>query len=174
MSEIKYIVGDATQPVDKSGTKNFILHCCNDVGGWGAGFVVALSRVWKEPEQMYRQAFSEEVVPQLGDVQFCQVEEGLQVVNIIGQHNYKNYGSMKPVRYDALREGFYKVAEEHSPEQGKTITVHMPQLGAGLAGGQWAIIALLIEEIFCARNIPVYVYQLPHLAIHDPLFNKQT
>ena len=50
---IKYHIGDATKPTSE-GSK-FILHICNDRGGWGAGFVLALSKRWKYPELMYRQ-----------------------------------------------------------------------------------------------------------------------
>jgi O-acetyl-ADP-ribose deacetylase (regulator of RNase III) len=48
MGEIKYIRGDATAPSAK-GVK-LIAHVCNDIGGWGKGFVVAVSRRWPEPE----------------------------------------------------------------------------------------------------------------------------
>lgn len=49
---IQYTTGDATQPL-ADGAK-IICHVCNDIGGWGAGFVVALSRKWSEPERAYR------------------------------------------------------------------------------------------------------------------------
>ncbi|MFI2203484.1 Appr-1-p processing protein [Streptomyces sp. NPDC020192] len=52
MSGITYIRGDATVPLAK-GTK-VIAHVCNDIGGWGKGFVLALSRRWPEPERAYR------------------------------------------------------------------------------------------------------------------------
>ena len=43
--EILYIKGDATAPIG-SGVK-VITHICNDIGGWGKGFVLALSKKWK-------------------------------------------------------------------------------------------------------------------------------
>jgi len=46
---IVYLKGDATQPQAK-GVK-IIVHCCNDLGGWGKGFVLALRKRWPEPEQ---------------------------------------------------------------------------------------------------------------------------
>lgn len=49
MADITYITGDATRPQDQ-GAK-IIVHICNDIGGWGKGFVVAISRRWPEPEQ---------------------------------------------------------------------------------------------------------------------------
>jgi len=52
MQEINYIKGDATVPQAK-GTK-IIAHICNNLGGWGKGFVLAVSKRWPEPEQEYR------------------------------------------------------------------------------------------------------------------------
>ena len=43
--KIEYLKGDATSPV-KEGNK-IILHICNDIGGWGKGFVMAISKKWK-------------------------------------------------------------------------------------------------------------------------------
>lgn len=52
MSEITYVRGAATSPHGK-GVK-LIVHVCNDPGGWGKEFVLALSRRWPEPEAAYR------------------------------------------------------------------------------------------------------------------------
>jgi hypothetical protein len=46
------VVGDATAPAG-SGPR-VIVHVCNDVGKWGRGFVLALSRKWAEPERRER------------------------------------------------------------------------------------------------------------------------
>jgi hypothetical protein len=31
-----------------------IAYICNDLGGWGKGFVLAISRKWPQPERDYR------------------------------------------------------------------------------------------------------------------------
>lgn len=50
--DISYVIGDATDPPrDRPG---IIAHVCNDIGAWGKGFVLALSRRWKQPEQDFR------------------------------------------------------------------------------------------------------------------------
>lgn len=49
MTEIEYIKADATLP-QSEGTI-IITHICNDIGGWGKGFVLALSKRWKAPEE---------------------------------------------------------------------------------------------------------------------------
>lgn len=50
---IEYLRGDATVPCKSDGIR-IIAHICNDCGGWGSGFVVAISRRWSEPESQYR------------------------------------------------------------------------------------------------------------------------
>ena len=71
---IKYVVGDATQPIG-DGPK-IIVHIVNDIGAWGSGFVLALSSRWSTPEQSYRSWWSRSDVPfNLGEVQIVKVED---------------------------------------------------------------------------------------------------
>ena len=53
--DINYLNGDATNPTG-NGNK-IIVHICNDIGGWGKGFVMAISKRWKQPEHQYREWF---------------------------------------------------------------------------------------------------------------------
>src|SRR5215472_3146493 len=83
MSGIIYIKGDATCPQAK-GIK-IICHVCNDIGGWGKGFVLAVSRRWKQPEAEYRawHAAGKQGGFGLGAVQFVQVEPYIWVANMV-------------------------------------------------------------------------------------------
>lgn len=76
-STITYVRGDATAPQGK-GVK-VIAHVCNDLGGWGKGFVVALSDRWREPEAAYRRWHRERASNDfgLGAVQLVRVGEYL-------------------------------------------------------------------------------------------------
>ena len=60
MKEINYIKGDATNP-QISGNK-IIVHICNDIGGWGKGFVLAISNKWKEPEKSTEIGFNQKII----------------------------------------------------------------------------------------------------------------
>lgn len=51
---INYIVGDATNPIG-SGLK-YLIHIVNNRKKWGKGFVLAVSRKWKQPEEEFRKA----------------------------------------------------------------------------------------------------------------------
>jgi O-acetyl-ADP-ribose deacetylase (regulator of RNase III) len=154
--DICYVVGDATQP---QGTgARIIVHVCNDLGRWGKGFVLALSARWAEPATRYR-AWScgqTEVPFALGQVQFVEVEPALWVANVLGQHGIRRAGVAPPIRYEAVRTGLATVAQF---AQRHNATIHMPRIGAGLAGGNWENISQLIREELCARDIPITVYE---------------
>lgn len=153
---INYLVGDATQP-KVEGTK-IIVHICNDVGKWGKGLVLAISKRWKLPEAIYKSAFSADEKPALGDVQFIPVEDDIVIPNIIGQKGVRSPRDTKspaPIRYPAVRKGLIAVAEyalQHNA------SVHMPRIGCGLAGGRWEDIEPIIEETLTQKNIATNVY----------------
>jgi len=73
---IKYMKGDATNPTT-NGMK-VIVHICNDVGGWGKGFVMAISKRWSQPESEYRNWFNTKSNFSLGEVQFVNIVNWIQ------------------------------------------------------------------------------------------------
>lgn len=156
MSSINYTIGDATRP---EGRPAIIVHICNDVGAWGAGFVLAISRRWTEPERLYRSwARGGEAQPfELGEVQFVRVEPGLVVANLVGQHGLRRRGAERPVRIDAIAHGLRTVAAR-ARELGAS--VHMPRIGCGLAGGRWAEIGPVVERELSDRDVALTVYDL--------------
>ena len=132
------------------------MHVCNDLGKWGKGFVLAISKRWKEPERVYKASFAATSSPSLGDVQFVPVEPSLVVANVIGQHGIATRASKTPpVRYDAIRDGLAKVAAQ---ARALGASAHMPRIGCGLAGGDWARVEPLIAETLCAADVDVTVY----------------
>jgi O-acetyl-ADP-ribose deacetylase (regulator of RNase III) len=158
MTSITCQVGDATAP-SVQGNK-IICHVCNDIGGWGAGFVLALSMRWPQPEAEYRAWYRDPGRSDfaLGAIQFVQVESDMWVANMIGQHGLKRMGGKPPVQYEAIELALSKVAEA-----AKTLnaSVHMPRIGCGLAGGKWEEIEPIIERTLCAKGVEVFVYDLP-------------
>jgi O-acetyl-ADP-ribose deacetylase (regulator of RNase III) len=150
---ITYLKGDATCPQAK-GTK-IICHVCNDVGGWGKGFVLALSKRWSEPEAEYRAWYADGTDFALGAVRFVQVDPYVWVANLIGQRGVRTGSSGPPVRYEAIAAGLAKVAEK-ARELGAS--VHMPRIGCGLAGGDWARVEPLVCQHLRAAGVAVTVY----------------
>lgn len=159
MKSINYLKGDATNPIGDG--KKIICHICNNIGGWGAGFVLALSKKWSEPEARYRAWYkSKDQSFKLGNVQFVVVEEDIVIANMIGQHlTYpiidKDGKTVPPIRYNSLEHCLNKVADYANENN---CSVHMPKIGAGLAGGDWNRIESLINKCLVEKDIPTYVY----------------
>ena len=163
MNKINYLIGDATKPVGIG--PRIITHICNNVGGWGSGFVLAISKKWELPEKEYRLWASgkENKYPkfQLGEIQVVEVEENLFIANMIAQNSVRWINDIPPIRYDRVRQCLNKVVKvaKHISED---TTIHMPHLiGCGLAGGHEKTVVGLIEETLIPSNINVFTYKLP-------------
>jgi O-acetyl-ADP-ribose deacetylase (regulator of RNase III) len=154
---IRFVRGDATAP-QGSGVK-LIAHICNDVGVWGKGFVLALSRRWPEPAQSFKQWYRDRGENDfgLGAVQFIQIEDDLWVANMIAQHDIRKRDAVPPIRYGALAQCLGAVAAKAKE---LNASVHMPRIGCGLAGGEWSQVEAIISKTLCDRDVPVTVYDL--------------
>lgn len=171
---INYLTGDATEPVGDG--KKIICHICNDVGGWGKGFVLALSKKSPLPEKQYREWFKWSKnsnsyygndcydhygtdFPEfcLGNVIFSAfTDKNTRVANMIAQHDVINgTDGTPPIRYESLELCLEKVAKEALRTNA---SVHMPKIGAGLAGGDWNIIEKVIIKTLIRKEIPTFVY----------------
>ena len=168
MHDIHYLVGgDATSPVGEG--PKLILHICNDAGGWGAGFVLALSKKWSEPEEEYRKWWEEHKEASggrlpLGMIQPVSVNQGqdeIIVMNMIAQRGYWRQG-FPPISYDALHHCLSKIASwtiTYSDRFDKPMpTIHMPRIGCGLAGGRWNVVEALIKNTLIEGGLEVFVY----------------
>ncbi len=162
MAGITYIEGDATHPIGEG--KKIIAHICNDVGGWGAGFVLAISKRWKQPEQKYQLWHKDEFyswggieVPfELGQVQIVMVEPEIYVANMLAQHDISIKDGIAPIRYEALEQCLNQLAHDG---QNMEASIHMPRIGCGLAGGKWEQVESIIrKQLVINGNLNVYVY----------------
>lgn len=178
---IAYHKGDASNPQSSTVFKYFpnieqsfkekriIVHICNNIGVWGAGFVLALSRRYNEPgfdpEDAYLQwsQIKDKNSPfKLGEVQFVKVAPGICVANCVAQHDVGRGepdgkgGFIPPIRYEYLDTCLKKIAIKNKDWQA---SIHMPRIGCGLAGGNWAMVEPIITKNL--SNFPVIVYDLP-------------
>lgn len=155
MERIKYIKGDATSPQVKG--PKIIAHICNDIGGWGKGFVLAVSKRWPEPEKQYRRWHRERAKNDfgLGNIQLVKVAANTYVVNMVGQRGIKTGSKGVPIRYEAVDECLKKL-QPIAKELGAS--VNMPRIGCGLAGGKWEKIEPLILNRLVEKGITTIVY----------------
>jgi hypothetical protein len=76
------------------------------------------------------------------------------VVNIYSQYDTKGRRQGKmDLDYDALRSGIKAMKEKFSGKR-----FGLPQIGAGLAGGDWTIIEKIIEEEMRGEYVTIVNY----------------
>lgn len=145
---IEYVKGDATRPIARPA---IIAHVSNDIGAWGAGFVLAISARWKRPEKVYRAAES----LCLGDVQFIKCEPDISVANMVAQHGLS--GPRPWIRYNALETCLRTVFDEAKKSNA---SVHMPRIGCGIAGGRWEEVEPIIQRTCGDVRVVVYDFEV--------------
>lgn len=164
---ITYITGDVTSPVG-DGPK-IIPHIVNDIGAWGSGVVIAISKKWPDPERHYKDWYrtgenANHRPFELGEVDFVQVENDIVIANMIGQHNIGPKSSRvdgvavieQPIRYGALHRCMEQVRKEAVI---LSASIHAPKFGTLRAGGDWKIIERMINEIWFGLNVTIYEYK---------------
>lgn len=157
MPKIETKTGSATDPRPEKGKGVIIAHLCNNLGGWGKGFVLAVDQLSAAPRAAYQGLAKDHGkvkdgpanIP-LGTVQFVEPMTGLFVSNMIAQDRYaSDHADGCAVNMKALRRCLL-VTFHRAIRLG--YTVHIPEgMGSGLAGGNQAEIHKLIAE--CAAEV---------------------
>ena len=166
---IEYLSGDATKP--RGTGPRLIAHVVNDrTPNWGGAFARSLRDEYPGAQEQFR-TWARDGAENLGlgSVHIADVDEGLAVATMVAQ---RGYGASKGprLRYDALRVALQRVAHE---AQARDATVHMPRIGAGMAGGDWTVIAELIDSELAANAVRVVVYSLPDTTWHQTESQQQ-
>lgn len=154
---IRYVHGDVTKPL--GGGPRIVCQMVNDRAiRWGGGVAKRFARQHPEAED----AFSKSIVSmpsrdRLGSVLMVSLDKDTRLASIVAQEGFGP--SLFPrIRYRALQRGLAKVAAI-AIDLGAS--VHMPRIGAGSAGGEWAVVEEMVEDEFVRRGVPVTVYDLP-------------
>lgn len=155
MQALRAIKGAATSPQAKG--PKIIAHVCNDLGGWGKGFVLAISTRWPEPERAYRRWHRARAGNDfgLGATQLVQVGADTWVANMVAQHGIRTGSNGPPMRYDAVADCLADVTDD---ARRLGASVHMPRIGCGLAGGRWEHIEPIVARTLLTNDIPATVY----------------
>lgn len=162
---VTYYQGDATDP--RGPGHKLIVHVCNNIGAWGAGFVVALSSRWSSPENCYRmwakngvwygQAAEQDAPFKLGETQLVPITDTeITVANCIAQNNKPSAGPGMRFRPQAFRACLRAVRQEAFRLDA---SVHMPRVGTGIGGASWDLDVLPCIKLILP-DVPVLVYDL--------------
>lgn len=145
MSEIIYKRGNLI-----NATEFVIAHGCNAQGVMGSGVAKAIRNKWPLAYQAYKEHYEKHgLFP--GEVIWAPVEDKL-IANCITQCKYGR-DSKRYTEYDAVRECMREIDKFEYRELG----LAMPLIGAGLGGGDWEVIAEIIQEEITHVNPVVYV-----------------
>lgn len=148
--------------------RNVIIpHVTNDIGAWGSGFVLALSKKWpmslrdRSPEFEYKR---DPRARSLGITQLVKSESSgenalLYVANMCSQKGISSKSvhssterNEKPIKYVSLMTCMQTVAEFAKE---KNLGIVCPKFGSDRAGGNWDFITELIEEIWDGIDVTV-------------------
>jgi O-acetyl-ADP-ribose deacetylase (regulator of RNase III) len=135
------IVGGDLLERTLAGEFDVIVHGANCQCVMGAGIAKAIRLQFPEAYAA-DQATPKADRAKLGGISFAQVIRGpitFVVVNAYTQFHYRGVGTR--VDYDALRSAMRKVKERFHGRR-----IGYPKIGAGLAGGDWALISRIIDE----------------------------
>lgn len=153
-SNLKYVKGNLFDniPTDRPVV---IPHVCNDIGAWGAGFVVPLGNKYPKAKEDYlkwrngRIGFFSPF--ELGEVQYVR-NDNVVVANMIAQ---RGVGGPRPLDYRGLVKCMLDVYRVCTKEN-RRWDIICPKFGSGLAGGDWNIIETYIKTIWEELDVTVY------------------
>lgn len=131
-----------------------IVHGCNAQGVMGSGVAKIIYDDYKEAYNDYREVFFDRGLT-LGHI-ICAPSNGKMIINAITQDNFGKNGD-RYVSYDAVATAMNLINRQLHTETTET-QVAMPQIGAGLGGGDWSVIAAIIESEM--KDIEPVVYIL--------------
>lgn len=154
MRQVKFgNIFDVSLTEDKN-VSQFIVHGCNAQGVMGSGIA-------KEVKQRYPEAFKAYydfvinwnshnsrtlgIHSILGQIIPVQISPNLFIFNAITQDNFGRDNTTRYVSYKAVKTAFDEIAHH---AHGLGAEVHYPLIGAGLGGGDWAIISDIIDSSF--------------------------
>jgi O-acetyl-ADP-ribose deacetylase (regulator of RNase III) len=136
------------------GRFDVIVHGANCQCVMGAGIAKAIREVFPEAYQADLET-PKAARAKLGTISFAEVQRGgrtLWVVNAYTQFHYRGAGVR--VDYDAVRSAMRLVKQRFGGRR-----IGYPKIGAGLARGDWTLIARIIDEELADEDHTVVEYE---------------
>jgi len=133
---MKQVAGDLIE-MAKNKEFDVIIHGCNCFNTMGAGIALQIKRNFKaayEADQQTKKGDKKK----LGTYTYAEVD-GIIIVNAYTQYTFSK--DLDDINYWAVRQVMRKISRDF---KGKKIGY--PMIGAGLAGGDWDLISLIIYE----------------------------
>lgn len=153
------IEGDLVKTINETDSLDAMIHGCNCFNTMGSGIAKAV-------KETFPGAYEADCQTKSGDknklgtyTSFNTNNLSGKPVTIINGYTQYKYGKITEdmqepfVDYEKLRKLFQQINKDFA---GKNIGI--PKIGAGLAGGEWFVVARLIQE--SARNVNITLFKL--------------
>jgi O-acetyl-ADP-ribose deacetylase (regulator of RNase III) len=150
------VCGDLIE-LAKAGTFDVIIHGCNCQCRMGRGIALTI-------KQQFPEAYTADCQTTIGDrtklgtfttVKIDRDGFNFTIVNGYTQFHWQGDGVLAD--YDAIRSVFRQVKQQFAGKR-----MGYPKIGAGLARGDWSIIAAIVDEELAGEN-HTYVEFISHL-----------
>ena len=116
----------------------------------GAGLALSISTRYPEVYASYRQEFNAGKL-RLGNIIPVTTSDGkYTVLNCLTQRFIGTY--TRQLNYEALAGVLDKINQTY-PEE----TIAFPQIGCGLAGGNWAVVEKMIDQLLVKAKAIIYI-----------------
>jgi O-acetyl-ADP-ribose deacetylase (regulator of RNase III) len=150
---MKTISGDLIQ-LAIHGEFDLIVHGCNCFCTMGAGIAKGIKAAFPAAYRVDR-ATERGDRAKLGTCSAAVIERAggsLTVVNAYTQFDWR--GSGMKVDYEAVRSCMRWIKKTHSGKR-----IGLPKLGAGLAGGDWSVIAEIIDDELAEEDVTLVEFR---------------
>lgn len=135
----------------KSGNYDFCMHGCNCHNTMGAGIALQIAQNFPYAKEADDKTISGDK-KKLGKIIIAEGSP-INVINCYTQYNFNR--DFRQLNYEAL----YRCLEQIELNIPKTKSILIPQIGCGLAGGNWNIVKTMIDEVLKYHNT-IYVEYL--------------
>ena len=146
---LKFIEGDLIE-MAKNKEFDVIIHGCNCFNTMGAGIALQIKRNFK-PAYEVDQKTKKGDKKKLGTYTYAEVD-GVTIVNAYTQYKFSK--DIDDINYWAVRQVMRKISRDFKGKK-----MGYPMIGAGLAGGDWDLISLIIHEEFQGENHTLVKYK---------------
>lgn len=152
-----------------NGCTVFVPHVCNNIDSFGAGFAAQIAEKFPTVKANYHMLGKNFLQKNMGYTQVVQVYEDpvykhkIFFANMIAQNGLKSFHNQRPLNYYYLCKamntlGSFINSNIDYKNNIEKVEIHCPRFGSGLAGGDWNLISLLIEDIWSDYDVFVYNY----------------
>ena len=140
----------------ENGDFDVIGHCANCFNTFGAGIALQIKNKFPEAyaADCATKKGDEFKLGSITDAEIKRNDKEFIIVNLYGQFDYTGRRSGKmDLDYDALRSALKLMKTKYSGKR-----FGLPKIGSLLAGGDWSIIAKIIEEEFRGEYVTIINY----------------